>query len=498
MSAEKIRQTHHLNYLNELFFRIQTLRNTVDNTILNDELNKHTYNVDHTNYHIIYTDYNDYLLCSLTGNNTPNNMLKYADSFIETLSNHCKFTILNQKTLNMIVDHSNNFFIGQNAIELLKNVTEWNKIEVTKYHINTKHISLFCHNDEWFIAYNKTIKKIDTTFVDTPLKKCNVEINSNGTDDEYIDNDPFNIFIYYLKEKQIILDDNSVNKNVDANLVYHFLIKHNKFRKFSSHNSKNNYGITILWITNKNNNFVISQDDALLNFIVSKIQFEKKLYFSCLDELLTSLDVMCNDDMATKNIQYGGYHIKIFNDTYTSFTSCFLSTEIYTYIMCLLPTNKNQYKNFLELYQYDRLTEVLPYLHKYPADVVRRINMSIKTLSKEILNIYHSTRNKQNCDLYKALPIGYKKILYNLHKIYVNQKYGEFIIKSNDVLREKKSISVDIVYSYLKEMKNGELINLFQDRISLIKELQFVNFNYSDVLYVDNIDILTQTELMSS
>ena len=124
--------------------------------------------------------------------------------------------------------------------------------------------------------------------------------------------------------------------------------------------------------------------------------------------------------------------------------------------------------------------------------------MSIKTLSKEILNIYHLTRKKQNSNLYDCLAQSYKKVLYDLHRIYVNQKYEGFIIKSEEMLTEKKSISVDIVYNYLKSMTCEDLLQIFIDRSQLIEKLNEINYEYEEILYVDNIDIITQIELMST
>ena len=153
--------------------------------------------------------------------------------------------------------------------------------------------------------------------------------------------------------------------------------------------------------------------------------------------------------------------------------------------------------NYLQLYQNNKLGDVLLYLHKYPADVIRRINMSIKILSKELLNIYHLTRKKQNSDLYEILPQSYKKSLYDLHKIYVDQKFGEFSTKFHELLIEKKSISVDIVYNYVKDLLTTNLLQIFSDREILINQLNKINHDLTGIINVDNIDILTQIKLMS-
>jgi hypothetical protein len=151
---------------------------------------------------------------------------------------------------------------------------------------------------------------------------------------------------------------------------------------------------------------------------------------------------------------------------------------------------------YLELYQKNILNDILPYIHKYPLCVVKRINISIRTISKEILNIYHLTRQKQNTPLYECLSQHYKKTLYDLHKIYVTQKYGDFIVKSNEMLKEKKSISVDIVYNHIKGLPIDDLLQLFIDRKNLIAHLSSCNYDYGKILIINNIDMIAQMELM--
>jgi hypothetical protein len=65
------------------------------------------------------------------------------------------------------------------------------------------------------------------------------------------------------------------------------------------------------------------------------------------------------------------------------------------------------------------------------------------------------------------------------------------------MFKEKKSISVEIVYNYLKNINNSELIKLFYERIKLMTDLKNLNYDmYSKIIFVDNIDISVQTTLM--
>jgi hypothetical protein len=166
-------------------------------------------------------------------------------------------------------------------------------------------------------------------------------------------------------------------------------------------------------------------------------------------------------------------------------------TNIYKFILCNLPKNKNQYWNYLELYQCNKLYDILPYVHKYPYGTIHRIHNSIQLLSGEILNIYHLTRNKKNELLYNSLTKSYKSIIYDLHSTYINNK-----------LRNKMmSIRFDNVYYYLKHTKPEILRQIFFDRKILIEKLLKTKFDIKRIISTndtDNIDLIIQTELMSN
>ena len=72
------------------------------------------------------------------------------------------------------------------------------------------------------------------------------------------------------------------------------------------------------------------------------------------------------------------------------------NTKLYNKIHSYFVSNKNIHQIHLKLYQLNKCNEILPYITNNYIDIVRRINLSIKTLSREMLNIYFLTRNKQN------------------------------------------------------------------------------------------------------
>lgn len=470
----------------ELFEKNINVKQNIN--ILDEELIKLYYDSNH-NYNLQITDYDDYNLCTIYNDyndyNDYNNI--YSDKqekekeitiFKNDSINECNFIVIDKQTLKPIITFLNKKIYNKDIINYVDSNNLWEMVEVTKYHVNSKHVCLFCKNGIWFLAHSKIIERLQQ----------NTKNMSNICE----------LFLEYLNVKGVsltLLLEYSKN-NTFQFYSYHFILKITNLCKFPQNNLRcYDNDINLLWICDDNCELVLKNKNDIIPELLT-IPYEKKIYFSCFDELQTSLDIMNNEDISSKSIQYGGYFLKILSEDKKIFKCFILRSEVYNCILSMIPKHKNQYKFFLELYQNDKLTDILPFLHKYPADVVRRINMSVKTLSKEILNIYHLTRKKQNCDLYEILPSSYRKVLFDLHKIYVNQKHGDFLVISNELLKDKKSISVDIVYTYLKNIKNIDLIKLFDERRKLIVYLEKNGNN--NIISITNIDIITQTELMFS
>ena len=96
------------------------------------------------------------------------------------------------------------------------------------------------------------------------------------------------------------------------------------------------------------------------------------------------------------------------------------------------------------------MQDVLPFITNYHYDVVKRINYAFKTITREILNIYHNTRKKKNPFLYESLKESYKKVIYGLHGIYINNK--KLFQEENNEDNKFKSITIHNVYYYIKNL----------------------------------------------
>ena len=415
-------------------------------------LNKNISGIKHFNSNIFIKNY-DNNICLLIDNNI-NTQHKF---IIFKTNNNIKYN-----EIQPLCSFNNKLILDNYALDILSKINwETSEIEITKYSLESLHICLFNYNNIWYIAYcpDILVKIIDT-------------------------NDKIVEIFLSLYEKNIDL--------LDTQYVYHLLIKHNDFRKIGYTTDKYKPCITLLWVTLINTNKIIKISDIQTEIL---FDIEKTYNFNSYDDFTLSLDNMSNKDITNKRLSYGGYYIRIKEDD--NYKCLFTRTLIYKHIITSIPNNKNKHVNYLELYQNNKLSEIIPYLHKYSTDIVRRINNAMKILSKELLNIYHSTRKKQNNILYNILLQSYKKVLYDLHKIYVNQKLEEYINVSDSILKEKKSISVDIVYNYLKKISISELLQIFIDRKTLSNTLKQNNYDIINTILINNIDIITLIELMT-
>jgi hypothetical protein len=383
----------------------------------------------------------------------------------DTNSQH-KYTICKNESNNIISSFYNKLIIDTEALNELEplNIND-HHMEITKYSLESLHICLFNDNDIWYITYP------------------NVLISLTDTNNKIIE-----IFLSLCSD---------TIPTLNTQYAYHLLLKHNYFKKIGYINDNYQPSVTLLWINEKFTCNILNLSDPQFN---SPFQIEKIYEFASVQDVLSSLDVIDRNDINSKKLSCGGYHIRLKEKN--GYKCYLLRTLIYKHLVNLVSVHSNKYVSYLELYQKNLLGETLPYLHRYSADIIRRINMAIKTLSKELLNIYHATRKKQNNKLYNVLTQSYKKVLYDLHTIYVNYKSEEYNngnigkLITEKLLAEKRSISVDTVYVYLKKIDILELQQIFFDREILINNLTNIKYNTANIFIMNNIDIITQIELM--
>lgn len=365
--------------------------------------------------------------------------------------------LLDENTLSIIACT----YINKNEINEINEMDTYDIINVYKYNYDSTMILLFYIHNSWYILSQNNILKINNYF----------DLNAS-----------------------IITKMFQSCGELDKNYSYNIVIHNNKYPK-------------ILWQSHNSDPLV-----PIYNQYLPELEYEtqyNKDYSQIQEDIfLADTQFMTNK----KEMSFYGYSVLYFSKIHNDYKYITCETQLSTYLKKYMPSNRNKYINYLELYQKNLLNEIIVYVHKYPNDVLRRIHESLRTLSKEIVNIYHLTRRQQNQSLYECLPHEYKKILYDLHKIYVDSKQNKFIYENQiqnqddnnekilqnshvDDLKENISISVDVVSGYLKFINIDKLVKLFFERSSLIENIKLNNLHYNIIL--DNIEMTTQIKLMS-
>lgn len=217
----------------------------------------------------------------------------------------------------------------------------------------------------------------------------------------------------------------------------------------------------------------------------------KRIYFSCLDQLDLYLEEMNNINTKNKKLYNRGLVVKVNVDEYDPI--CILY-DTYTYgrLKDMIPNDMTKHEAHLFLYQTDKLNNVLQYVEESDNSVliVTRINLAIVTIGREILDIYHYTRNKENPKLFSILTPTYRNLMHTLHGYFINKKSSIVDNMNNHNFSHnnkythinhkfgsdmgKVSISTEDVYTTLKTMDTMTLVRLFLDR-EIIKE--YINKN---------------------
>ena len=379
--------------------------------------------------------------------------IDYQNNFYDIISNS-KSIIIDKKSNKIIIEFLN---IVNHNIERLAEKIDWKNVIVT-YIYPGINLYLFNHNDNWILSSENLLnihydnKGYGT--LDDILKKLLLKINIDELDKKY----------YY----HIIFQNNKTKNFVDNCLINN---ENNEFIFISAY-QKYNYKIV---------------DCEIIN--INKIQ---NLHFSCVDEMIIKLDYISYDNKINKKLTYSGFNVKVYDEEKQT-NNIYIYSDIYKKINDNMIEGDNIYKIYLELYQKNKLSNILPYLSKYSNEIIHRLNMSMKTLSREILNIYHTTRKKKHQEMYKLLPELYKKILYGIHGVYINSRKKDLINRVPVDYDETKSITVHDVYYYVKELTHYQLIQLFKERTELLKNSNFNNIMSGDCIYT-----LTQAKLMSN
>jgi len=423
---------------------------------------------------------NEYLIIST---NEISESLRHIDQDLDRVLHQTKYAIFDKDYLPIVyveksikgsdlsyTKNSNSYiksYVYDKLPEFDLNEFDKSSVKIVKNHIGS-YVVLFFHNNKWNFFYNMNI--LELKYSNHPLLYEHIGSNINKFNKD---------LVYHI----IIID-----KRLRKLIVPYIITKEEDGRRSEyTHNNhivlvKTTKKFTLEEIPIENK---INDNEYLIHDCLVK---DKRIYMSCMDELNMNIEELDIVNSNMKKLINRGYLVTINYGKYDSIT---INYETYTYkrLINMIPKGMSIHETYLKLYQQDKLSQFLQYISDTHIDIVKRINMSMSTLSREILDIYHMTRQKKNSQLYKLLPHTYKQLLHQLHGDYIAQKndisdqsslniqndniYDDFKIKKKSPINtsSKVSISVDNVYTKLKTLDINVLRDLYKERDQLIENI---------------------------
>jgi hypothetical protein len=360
------------------------------------------------------------------------------------ISFHCKSIIYDKNTMTPIVSQYNNVLYNENSVKFME-TANWANVTVQKCYEGTLLI-VFNHNNKWHVTTRRCLDADASVWVKN---------NSYGQ-----------LFAEAIGDKFTF-------DNLDVNNCYHFVLVHHKNKNIVSYSDlgddyKNIYHVlTTEKYTMKEVNYVIPNVD-----IIPEEQFDN------INDVLIKLNDHNCSDVNLQTITLEGYVLKYYTgEVHNSpFVTLKLQTKLYETLTRYKPNNSNIYQCFLELYQMDKLNSFIPFFIQRLEDnitmencgiIVNCVHNAFRNMAKELSSLYFMTRKKNNTEMYNALPTSYKKLLFGVHGIYIN---------NNSI-----PISAYAVYNYIKFMPSRELRQLFSDRQQIMSDDKFTFVNRSCV-----------------
>ena len=291
-----------------------------------------------------------------------------------------------------------------------------------KFCIFSKDLQLFIIEYTPKIFYKNNIPNDSLDLFKKNWEKIN--IYENIGDNIYLLNYNDTIYVIYKYDKYYNLSElNKITYMYDLYQKANIILESNNLKKISLIHNKYN---KVLYFKNNINYEEINEYNI------------NRIYFSCIDELIFDLEKISSSNENKKKITINGYILQLDNDEYI------INTNIYQKIYDMMPYYSNINKCFIDLYKNDNLCFIINYMSQYTSEIINRVNSSIKTLSKEILNIYHFTRNKENSELYNILSmiIYFVYYLLQMNGFYMLQIFLNFFSPKFEILHQKRNYSL--------------------------------------------------------
>lgn len=395
----------------------------------------------------------DDTLCLLYTNNSDDNKLT-------ELEQSCRSVILEKSSLKLISSQYDKILYNEETLDFInKNNVSINQIVIQKCYEGTL-LLVFNVNDKWYVSTRRCLNARQSVWANN---KSYYDMFSEAMNNKFTFDDLNKDYCYQF-------------------VLVHYLNKNIVNYDYLGQEYKELYHI----MTTKK--YSLEEVDVSINSSVKYVQNQK---FNNFEELLNEIDKVNDYDTNNKKVTLEGYVLRYYpSELYKGpYKLLKLQTELYSSLMKLKPNNNNIYQCYLELYQKNSLSKFIQYFSNYPGEVIKRLRNSMQTLSNELLTLYHCTRNKKSPELYDKLHPCYKKVLYELHGMYIkNQKLqlNNQTLDNQSSINKGQPINVFDVYHYLKQINPYYLRQLFYERHNIIKsgktgEYLFINCQCIDI-----------------
>lgn len=375
----------------------------------------------------------------------------------------CRSIVFSKKNFKPLYYLFGQIIYNEDADKFLED-KKWNHVVVQDCQEGTL-ITVFYYGKKWYVTTRRCLDARESNWVE--------------------DMSHYDMFMEAIQGKFSLED-------LDENNCYFFVLIHSKNSNIIKHNI-----IDVIHIETQKKYTHEIVDEV----IKSKEPLTRpKIYeFRSLQEVNKSLEKKNILQEEKKIVNDEGYILRYYHDKTMKgdYTLLKKQTRVYQNLRKIKPNNSNPYQVYLILYQQGLIDHYLDYkLTKLECKHVKALVYgALRTMSIELRNLYFTTRNKNDSELYENLGPITHKIIYAIHAIYLaRKKQPKDKIKSAEKKEEKKGkptyaskvkidgmilpqgftlledipvapISDVDVFNVLKLIKPRELIALFNERL---------------------------------
>lgn len=397
----------------------------------------------------------------------------------------CRSLVLDMETLKVISYTCPNPITNKNAQQFLLNNTNL-ILNMYKCYEGTV-MSLFNHNNKWFLSTRRCLDSKDSIWTDTNY---------------------YDMFIDVLNKENVTFEE-FVNK-LNVNYGYYFILIHHKNKHiidYTAQFGENYTKLCLVFVRNKETQYEINNYDLNPNYInIFK------------PDKMTMEEFSNENKNLTINVNIEGIIIKTIKDNKNYLFK--LQTNSYQFCKAI-GHDSNIIRGYLYLYQNDKLKDYIknnkehknlekiinPYNISESYDTIGVVDSVFKVLTSELFELYKllwklNNGQHQNLELYNILPKEYKDIFYGLRGLYFKLKAVKKLFGIKDIYQYLKNIEVEQLCALLRQRKlmfnwianddkQDKNLNIFKtisvhcDKVNIKLIAIFTNKIFPDILPTD-------------